>query len=633
MIYNQWDSNNQKLLLNKKRNKKLFLFFYKLYIKIFIYGRNRNVYNMNNIETIKIENGTSGRMYVEKYVKKNYPEIFNDVIEFCNDKLVDLPFKEKVYHYVNDLKNNVYCSNPNCKNLVNFKNSTLGYNNYCSNACVSSDPNIKKIKEDKSYLKFGTKAPGMNSDIKEKMIKTNQERYGSNSPLQNDEVQKKSKDTLFKNYGVDNPNKSEELKIKRIASFKKSNYKENYLKTMMDRYGVEYPYQIPEILQKSKDTLFKNYGVLNPYKNVDIVNDVQEKRKNTWIYNKISNDENIINIDSDNREYTIKCDAGKEHTFKISFELYKSRKQFATYMCNECFPEHFNQTSMSEHDFLSFVKSVYFNDILENSKRIISPYELDVFLPELKIGFEFNGIYWHNELYKDSNYHLKKTELCESNDIKLIHIYEDDWMYKNDIVKSRILNVLNLTPNKIYARKTEIKEITDNKIVREFLEKNHIQGFIGSQFKFGLYYNDELVSIMNFGKQRKNMGIKSSPECYELLRFCNKLNTNVIGGASKLFKYFIKNYNPNEITTYADRSISQGELYRTLGFTFIGKTQPNYYYVISRNRYHRFNFRKDILVKKGFDPNKTEHEIMLERKIYRIFDSGNLKYKYKNIKI
>ena len=115
---------------------------------------------------------------------------------------------------------------------------------------------------------------------------------------------------------------------------------------------------------------------------------------------------------------------------------------------------------------------------------------------------------------------------------------------------------------------------------------------------------------------------------FEMLRFCNKLNTNVIGGASKLFKYFLKTYNPSQITTYADRSYSNGNLYKQLGFGFIHKTQPNYYYIIDNIRYHRFNFRKDKLIREGFDSNKTEHEIMLERKIYRIYDSGNLKFIY-----
>jgi len=219
--------------------------------------------------------------------------------------------------------------------------------------------------------------------------------------------------------------------------------------------------------------------------------------------------------------------------------------------------------------------------------------------------------------------------LCESKGIQLIHIYEDDWLYKQDIIKSMILNKLGCVDNKIYARKTEIKEITDNKLVKKFLNNNHLQGFVGSKIKIGLFYNNELVSLMTFGKGRVSMGKKQLCDNeYELLRFCNKLNTNVVGGASKMFKYFLKKYNPIEILSYADRSHSNGNLYNKIGFEFVSKTTPNYYYIIDGIKQYRFNYRKDKLIKQGFDPNKTEREIMLERKIYRMFDSGNLKYLY-----
>jgi hypothetical protein len=179
------------------------------------------------------------------------------------------------------------------------------------------------------------------------------------------------------------------------------------------------------------------------------------------------------------------------------------------------------------------------------------------------------------------------------------------------------------------ARKCEVREIFDNKLVRNFLEMNHLQGFVGSKIKLGLFYNNELVSLMTYGSYRKAMGKKGSDSSYEMLRFCNKLNINVIGGASKLFKYFIKNYDPIEVISYADRSWSNGDLYIKLGFKFIHKTNPNYYYIINGNRKHRFGFRKDVLIKNGADPNITEHQIMLDKKIYRIFDSGNLKYSFK----
>jgi len=284
-----------------------------------------------------------------------------------------------------------------------------------------------------------------------------------------------------------------------------------------------------------------------------------------------------------------------------------------------------------ENQLKEFIKNNYKLNIIDKSRNIIHPYELDIYIPDLKIAFEFNGLYWHNELYKDKKYHLNKTELCEKNGIQLIHIYEDDWLYKQDIVKSIILNKLGKSINKIYARKTEVRDITDNKLVREFLDKNHLQGFIGSSVKLGLFINNELVSLMTFGKRRVTMGKKGTNEDdYELLRFCSKLNTNIIGGANKLFKYFVKNHKPKEITTYADRSWSNGNLYKQMGFNYEGKTEPNYYYIIDRIKHYRFNFRKDKLIKEGFDPFSTERQIMLDRKIYRIYDSGNLKYTYEN---
>jgi len=211
----------------------------------------------------------------------------------------------------------------------------------------------------------------------------------------------------------------------------------------------------------------------------------------------------------------------------------------------------------------------------------------------------------------------------------LIHIYEDNWLYKRDIVKSIILNLIGKTPNKIYARKCKLRTV-DNKLVREFLEYNHIQGFLGSKVKLGLFYEDKLISLMTFGTLRKNLGQKSKEGSWELLRFCNKLNTNVIGGASKLFKHFINNYQFESIISYADRSWSKGNLYEKLGFKLSHETKPNYHYIDKINiiRINRFNFRKDKLISEGFDTTKTEHEIMLERGYYRIYNSGSYKFIY-----
>ena len=285
-------------------------------------------------------------------------------------------------------------------------------------------------------------------------------------------------------------------------------------------------------------------------------------------------------------------------------------------------------TSKPEIEIYDFIKK-YFNSLIQSDRNILKGKEIDIYIPELKIGIEYNGLYWHSDLYKDKSYHLDKLKLSNSSNIKLIQIFSDEWLYKQDIVKSRLLNIIGKIPNKIYARKCEIREV-ESKDCSNFLDQNHIQGKLGAKVRLGLYHNGELVSLMTFGNLRKNLGQTSKEGNYELLRFCNKLNTTVIGGASKLFKYFINNYNPVKVISYADRRWSQGELYYTLGFKLVSKTRPNYFYVNKYflNRESRFKYRKDMLIKNGFDPNKSEYEIMKDNGYTRIYDCGVLKFEY-----
>lgn len=283
-------------------------------------------------------------------------------------------------------------------------------------------------------------------------------------------------------------------------------------------------------------------------------------------------------------------------------------------------------SSKGEKEIIKFLSPF---ECEEHNHSIANGKEIDIYIPSLKLGIEYDGLRWHSEQFvQNNNYHLEKTNECADKGIRLIHIFEDEWIYKNEIVKSRLLNIIGKTPNKIYGRKCEIKFVA-NDVTRDFLNENHIQGYCNSSIRYGLYYNGELVSLMTFGKLRKNLGSESCDGHYELLRFCNKLNTTVIGGASKLFKFFLKTHHPSEVISYADRRWSFGNMYEKLGFTLSHISQPNYFYVIGNERENRFKYRKDVLVSEGYDESKSEHQIMLERGIYRIYDCGCLVYKYK----
>lgn len=473
--------------------------------------------------------------------------------------------------------------------------------------------------------------------------KTNLERYGTESILGNPELREKGKQTLIEKYGVDNAMKCKEIKEKAENTlFEKYNVKvpmqnekikNKQHETMKDLYGSEHALQIDEfkqvvldnflnksveekkdIIEKRENTVLENYGAKNIRQTEYLKNKI-----NKLTILKYSKDVEIINIE--NKIYTIKCNCG--HTIDIDYHNFYYRLNYKSEICTICNPLN-SKKSGAEFLFRQYIENIYKSEILVN-KRFLNKKEIDVYLPDLKIAFEYNGLYWHNELNKPNNYHLNKTEECEKMGIQLIHIWEDDWLYKNDIIKSIIKQKIGLTDNKIYARKTKIV-ILSNKEIRNFLNTNHLQGYVSGNINLGLKYNDELVSLMTFGKKRIFMNSTSIEGEYELLRFCNKLDTTVIGGASKLFNYFIKNYEYKSILTYADRCISKGDLYLNLGFKYIGKSEPNYYYIVDDKRENRFKYRKDILVKNGYDSNLSEHDIMLEREIFRIYNAGNLKF-------
>jgi hypothetical protein len=286
-------------------------------------------------------------------------------------------------------------------------------------------------------------------------------------------------------------------------------------------------------------------------------------------------------------------------------------------------------TSKGELEITNYLMEIGITDIV--SGKLMGGYEIDIFLEKYNVGIEFNGLYWHSELRgRGSKYHLDKTEYFNKNGIRIIHIFDDEWNVKREIVKHKlahILGVSNGTP--IYARKCEVR-IIDSKTTAHFLNKNHIQGSDKSNVRTGLYYNGELVSVATFSKKRNALGhrIKVDGE-YELSRYATLNGSRVVGGISKLLKYFITNYRPSSIISYADRRYSdESSMYSKLGFSLVGKTKPNYYYTDDyTKRLHRYNFTKHRIVEKfNGDVKLSEWENMINMGYDRVWDCGSLKY-------
>lgn len=314
-------------------------------------------------------------------------------------------------------------------------------------------------------------------------------------------------------------------------------------------------------------------------------------------------------------------------------EIY-SASRLANYniKCSCCF-----KGSIEEKELFNFIAEIYSIDRLEcnryfSYKGIVK--ELDIFIPELRLGIEFDGLYWHSEEVVGKNRQIEKLEFFKDNyNIKVIFVREDEWVYKKEIVKSRIKNIINKISEKYYARQCDIVEITKNQSDL-FLNKYHIQGKDSNSIRIGLVQGNKLLSVMTFGKTRNSMRSKvdEKEDTYELLRFASRTDINVIGGFSKLFKYFIKMYNPKIVKTFADRRWSSGNVYEKNGFILDHISEPGYVYFKGLETYHRVQFQKHKLetVLEQYNPNLSEYQNMLNNGYHRYWDCGQLVYYYEN---
>ena len=557
------------------------------------------------IDIFKLDDPT-GKFYKEKYLYAKHPEEYRLVVDFSEQNgFSHIPFKEKVYLYVNKISYIPVCKNPECNNSVKYRNSTLGYREYCSTKCVSTDPSVKKLKEEKSIRNFGTKTPAESDKIKSKIITTNLERYGGNSPMSSEKTRDKSKKTLFENWGVENPSRNSEILEKRIQSFKSGSYKESFRKSSLEKYGVEHPWMVREIHSKTTEHFYSEYS----------------KRIDSKIEGK---DVVFLGFDkSKSTKLMFGCGTCQKDFEILTYQFYH-RINAKNPICTSCYPISEN-SSIDQIELYNFIREIYQGEVVQNQKNVIGPYEIDIYLPELKIGFEFNGTFWHSDKFKDSEYHLRKQEKASDSGIKMYTVWEDDWTLKREICKSFVSNKIGKTSRKIHARKCSVTEIGYPES-KKFLDENHLQGDCKSSIRIGLFHEKEMVSLMTFSKLRLPLSSKNTPGTYELTRFCNLIDCSVVGGASKILKYFLKTYNPEKVETYSDNLISEGNMYLKLGFEYSHTSRPGYWYLIDGIRHHRFNWRKSRLVKMGYDKNKTEEEIMMENGHYRVYNSGNRKW-------
>jgi hypothetical protein len=558
---------------------------------------------LKNIQDGKPCNGEFLKIRNDLEIKRELKEI----TMFLDNEYEIIETGQRVWHLIKEKIELEKCICGKNKAFYRFSN---GYFNTCGEKSCKNKKKSESFKKtivknyDGNYFKKGTESF-------EKYRNTMISRYGVDHNFKGD-MRDKSKEKLKEKYGVEHPLRSQEIRDKRRE-------------TCMSKYGTL------DFLNsdKSKKTLIEKYGVDNPMKNENIKKNVSSKFKENSL-NKLN--ERLKKFNTETIKYTkekvkIICNKCGSYTENHSVTI-NSKIRFNIDPCSICNPPNLSSSNL-ETELREYISSIYKNDILPNKKLIKhggKSFEVDIYLPEIKTAFEFNGLYWHSEIYKSPEYHIFKTDYAKKIDVDLYHIWEDDWNYKKEIVKSIILSRIKKT-EKIWARKCEIKEIT-NKEYLDFCENNHLQGHGISSIRIALFYEDDIVSVMGFSKNRKLISGKKDTE-YELVRFCSKLGITVVGSASKMLKYFETKYNPSSLISYCDISISPDQkksIYSKCGFELEYKTNPGYSWVIDGKRHHRLNFTKNKLIKSGEDPNLTNDEIMWNKGYYKIWDCGNFRF-------
>lgn len=280
------------------------------------------------------------------------------------------------------------------------------------------------------------------------------------------------------------------------------------------------------------------------------------------------------------------------------------------FICPTCFAN--SPRSVGECEIEDFIRELNIEVIPSYRQWSGFKEEIDVFCPEYNIGFEYNGLYYHSFPKKEKNFHQIKMMKAEEKGIRLIQIFEDEWEYKKELVKSKIKNLLNKNLERIFARHCKLSEISISE-QKDFLNAYHIQGYKPSTIAKALIFENEIVALMTFVQNK-------------LDRFCS--SKKVLGGFSKLLASFS---GMGEILTYCDLRWSSitNNIYLDSGFSSNGITQPGYFYVVSGKRVSRMKFQKHKLplLFENVDMKKTEQEILIEHNIFPIYDAGHLRLK------
>lgn len=569
------------------------------------------------------------------YIKAHYPEF----ALYLSQKYPHInKFSGAIYLYYHHMDQPT-C--PQCGRPVPYLDDIRKFQTYCSLKCANRNPN-KQNKSKKTCLeRYGVTSAAQSKCIKQKIIATTIQRHGGmgNASMT---TKMKQQQTMLNKYGVISALQNENILNNTINTLQNKYggigagspiIKEKIIKTNNIKYGVNSPLGNQDIRDKIQRTNIDKYGVPICSMSQQII----KKANHTKKLNRIAKNNDILDIrtNEDGNSICIMQCPHQECTkcilkkYEIPTNILYDRRRNHTELCTTLLP--ITEGKNYDTSIELFVKNILdqYNISYESKPNtsILDGKHIDIYCPQYKIGIECNGCYWHSTRNKDNiKYHYSKFLQCQDKNIQLLTIWQDQIIRIPQIIKSIILSKFGIYSQRIGARQCQVKIISTHD-ARIFLNENHLQGTTPSTIKLGLIYNDKIVALMTFGKRKSCQGAKNDKN-WELLRYCSLLHTQIIGGADKLLKYFIKTYQPKTIISFSSNDISNGNLYKQLGF-IKSNINLSYWYIDKLyKRYHRSNFTKAKIIKLKWNPlgNWKEADVMWLHGYTQIYDCGTTKW-------
>lgn len=546
------------------------------------------------------------KYYREKGLDVKQGEFFSTPVEYLTKGVrikilvaCDICGNQKSIIYSNYLK---YTNNLtqlyHCNNCSQLKVKETLMEKYGVENNFQREDVKEKIKQT-NLLNFGVEHPSQNEKVKEKQKNTCLERYGVETNLlhidtinkikehnilkygvdhfsKTDEYKEKMKETYLNRYGVDHYSKTDEFKEKvketnilkwgYASTFQNIEVRNKWKENFKNKYGVEYPLQYPEFKQKIKSTNLEKYGFEYPTQNNIVKHKTQETCLNRYNFNtplqnplikdkiKLTNETNtlfkydtLINKeefeilsynDSIFNLYHKEC----SNSFSINRKQLYDRLNNDVNICTKCYPID-ELTSIKEKEVLNWIKSLDIENIICSDRLILEGKELDIYLPKYNLAIEFNGYYWHSDKFKEKNYHLDKTVKCKDKGIDLIHIFENDWSEKQDVIKSIILKKLNMIEQIDFNKLEHINNIYNCK---EFIFNNSIKRIDLFDDNLIFKYNEDIVLVINYT-------IKD--DIFIISEICEKIGYSI--NKYGLIEYIFNNFKINNIHFYSNNNICE----------------------------------------------------------------------------